>query len=66
MNINQKQSVLNQIDGYHSININELIADAYSGEPDFEKISLGNYNAVEFVILTNRMIDQLKHELEKL
>lgn len=65
MNVTQKQQVLDQIAIFKQIDLKGLIAEANSSEPDFDKISFGEYSASAFLSACNRVITQLENELER-
>lgn len=64
MNASQRQNILNFIEAYEKIDIHKLASEKYASEKDLTKISVGNYSLLEFINLTERMVKQLKAELD--
>jgi hypothetical protein len=63
MNITQRQNILNSIEQIEQLNLIELLNGQYPNEGDATKITLGNFNAAKFIQLIQRIISQLKTEL---
>ncbi len=63
MNIAQKQSILNWIEQIEQINLDEKLNERYPEEGDARKIIIGNYNAAQFIQLLQRVLLQLKTEI---
>jgi len=64
MNINQKQTVIDNLEAINTTDVEQLLLAAYPTENDFSKININKYNAAEFLFLFNKMISQLEDELE--
>ena len=65
MNINQKQIVVDKLQEIQNADMETLLTEAYPSETDFSKISISKYNAAEFMFLFNKMVTQLKNEVDK-
>lgn len=65
MNINQRQNILNSIEQIEQLNLVELLSKQYPNEGDASKIILGNYNAAQLIQLVQRVVTQLKLELNE-
>jgi hypothetical protein len=63
MNINQRQNVINKIEQIEKLSLIDLLNQAYPNEGDASKISIGNFNAAELIQLIQRVMTQLKSEL---
>ena len=63
MNITQRQNVLNSIEQIEQLNLIELLNGQYPNEGDATKIIIGNFNAAQLIQLIQRIISQLKTEL---
>ena len=63
MNITQRQNILNSIEQIEQLNLIELLNGQYPNEGDASKIIIGNFNAAQLIQLIQRIISQLKNEL---
>jgi hypothetical protein len=63
MNINQRQNILNLIEQIENINLYELLNSQFPSEGDAQKIQIGSFNAAQLIQLLQRIISQLKSEL---
>ncbi len=63
MNINQYQSCLTSLNEIQTLDCDKIIFDAYPEIVDMTQIVFSKYNAEDFMVLFNRMIRQLQHEL---
>lgn len=64
MNINQKQTIIDSLETITSKDIEQIIIEEFPSETDFNKINISKYNVSEFLFLFNKMISQLKEEIE--
>lgn len=65
MNIAQRQNILNTIEKIEQLNIYELLKVRYPDEGDAQKIVISNYNAAQLIQLLQRIVAQLKFELNE-
>lgn len=63
MNITQRQSILNSIEQIEQLKLVELLNVQSPNEGDATKIIIGNFNAAQLIQLIQRIISQLKNEL---
>lgn len=63
MNITQRQNILNSIEQIEQLNLIELLNVQYPNEGDATKIIIGNFNAAQLIRLIQRIVSQLKTEL---
>jgi hypothetical protein len=64
MNINQKQTIIDSLEAIKNTDVKQLLIETYPSETDFSKINISKYNAAEFLFLFDKMISQLKEEIE--
>jgi hypothetical protein len=65
MNITQRQNILNVIEQIEQLNLVDLLNKQYPTEGDAHKITIGNFNAAQFIQLLQRITSQLKSELNE-
>lgn len=65
MNINQQQSCLDSINEIESIDGANIISTFYTEENDLSKIVFSKYNAALFIELFDKMLSQLRYELNQ-
>ena len=63
MNITQRQNILNSIEQIEQLNLYELLNKQYPTEGDAQKIIIGNYTAAQLIQFLQRVMIQLKAEL---
>lgn len=60
MNASQRQNIINIIEAFKQINLNELFIQQFGEESKAEETSIGDYSISEFYSLTKRMFLQLE------
>lgn len=64
MNQSQIDQVKGHIDSYYSIDLSELLANAYSDYTDLNDVKIGEYSAKEFLSISNKVFNQFREELQ--
>lgn len=64
MNQSQIDQVKGHIDSYYSIDLSELLANAYSDHTDLNEAKIGEYTAKEFLSISNKVFNQFREELQ--
>lgn len=63
MNANQRQNVINQIDKFKSLNLQEIFTSKFGADANPEETSAEDYSVVEIFSLSERMVIQLEERI---
>jgi hypothetical protein len=65
MNIQQKQTVLTQIETFYATELTKKLSEKFASETDFQKASVGGYTVSDFQNYLNRVFKQLEFRLSE-
>ena len=63
MNITQKQNVLNQIEAFKNLNLEEIFASKLGNDANPENTSAGDYSVFDIFVFSKRVVVQLEERL---